>query len=180
MSFRDLLYFGLASALGLFTFVFFILSHNARLKARLWTAVHVLAGAIFIAFMLGRDLSMPGTFFTVFGTLAFIYLSLGNSRFCARCSSLIFGPERPEWRGKCPACGEPLPWSVLNAETAPPPGDATPRDEGPPPPGPDAHAPEPASPGPHGEAGATSPSADPAPPKDPTQDPTQPPAPPSP
>lgn len=122
MSSRELLYFALASALGLFTFVFFILSHNPRLKARLWTVVHVLAGALFIAYMLGRDLSMPGTFFTVFGTLAFIYLSLGNSRFCARCSGLIFGPERPEWRGNCPACGEPLPWSERNEpEEAPSP-----------------------------------------------------------
>lgn len=121
MSVREVVYFSLASALGLFTFVFYIFNKDARTKQRVWTVVHVLGGALFIAFMLGRDLSMIGTFFTVFGTLGFIYLSLGASRFCNRCSSLIFGPERPEWRGKCPSCGAALPWREDSPEEGEPP-----------------------------------------------------------
>ncbi len=111
MSLRELIYFSIASALGLFTFIFFYYSKNPRLKQRLWTAVHILGGAVFMAFMLGRDMGGIGTFFTVFGTLGFVYLSLSNSRFCNECSALIFGPERPEWRGNCPSCGVRLPWS---------------------------------------------------------------------
>jgi hypothetical protein len=126
MSVRELIYFSLASALGLFTFVFFIFSKSAHLKQRVWTLVHVLGGAIFIAFMLGREIRMLGTFLIVFGTLGFIYLSLGASRFCPSCSALVFGPERPEWRGKCPSCGERLPWSTRHPPTdgaAPPPSE---------------------------------------------------------
>lgn len=118
MSLREVIYFSAASALGLFTFVFFFMSRDARLKQRLWIVVHVLGGGLFIAFMLGRDLTALGTFLTVFFALGFVYLSLSNSRFCSRCAALIFGPERPEWRGKCPSCGAPLPWSYY----APPAG----------------------------------------------------------
>lgn len=126
MSLREVLYFSAASALGLFTFVFFIFSGNARLKQRLWVVVHVLGGGLFIGFMLGRGLTALGTFFTVFFALGFVYLSLTNSRFCAECASLIFGPERPEWRGKCPSCGAPLPWSYYAGKGDP----ASARDNG--------------------------------------------------
>lgn len=140
MSVREVVYFSLASALGLFTFVFYIFNKDARTKQRVWTIVHVLGGAIFIAFMLGRDLPMIGTFFTVFGTLGFIYLSLGASRFCNHCSSLIFGPERPEWRGKCPSCGAPLPWREASAQEGGP-AQADPAPGAPAEPPADEHAP---------------------------------------
>lgn len=120
MSLREVIYFSAASALGLFTFIFFFMSGNARLKQRLWIVVHILGGGLFIAFMLGRELTPLGTFFTVFFALGFVYLSLSNSRFCGECASLIFGPERPEWRGNCPSCGVPLPWSYYRPPSGSP------------------------------------------------------------
>lgn len=108
MTAHGLIFFLLAGMLSIFSFVYFTVQRDVAKKRRLWPVAHVAAAAIAFGYLWGFGWPWWGRALALVGMIVAVRMSLFYSWFCPGCRDLIYGPELPEWEGKCPNCGEML------------------------------------------------------------------------
>jgi hypothetical protein len=96
-------------ALGIASFFFFQFNRDSRLKRRVWPALVVGYGILFVAFVLyetrGNTLVL---FLTVPAVIVISFLNLRGTRFCDSCGRTLYRQPVFSQSQFCPYCGAPL------------------------------------------------------------------------